>query len=202
VAGSVGDDPFDPDLPEPADRIGDQQLVADALTLVRRWRQLTKEPAAGAVWKQRERAEEERRLLEQARELLVRVKANNPRGTMFEANLGIVEVELGNYEAAIAILERALTGPAARFELHARLALARAYLAVGRGDAAAAEIERVVAVEPGNADRYYLEFAQQLLEAGERERAHAVLTATSALVEDGSPEQRWLREQLERIEAE
>ncbi len=154
VGTASADDPFDPSLPTPRERIGDlalassvTQRIAEATSLLG----LDGDPAAAArvaaaYPDPAERTAQGRRLLDAARDDLRALRQRNPGDPLFAFDLGFVEFHRGDAAAAIEPFEtHALAVPD---EAVTRYYLAECYERTGRADWARAEMLQAVTLQP------------------------------------------------------
>jgi len=113
----TGEDPFDPTLPDPRERIGDIELVNEAGANFMRWGEISTTYAT--AW---QRDQKGRHFLEKARTLALELRDRNPGDPTIPFLLGSIESELRNYDAAIPLLERAVRDRPFEPERRARLA--------------------------------------------------------------------------------
>jgi arylsulfatase A-like enzyme len=159
AAGGGDEDPFDPTLPPPKERIGDVALSMRARKLVQQARiWMGVEPSSAAVLaplteaQRQQKAAEGRKLLDEARALLAQVRAANPRDVDVDKIEGILLLTLGDFAGAIAPLERLVTLDAT--QTGSRFNLALCYAETGKADWAVREMTKVVSIEPSFAKGY------------------------------------------------
>jgi hypothetical protein len=130
VAGDPGEDPFAPDLPDPAEHTDEPALYARVDFLLQRvLRLFTSDPEYRAALSEEKRRTGER-WLRQARGVLLRLRAGDPGNPHVAVRLGTVESMLGNHTAALPLLEEAR--PQRPWDGRLRYHLALAYEAAGR----------------------------------------------------------------------
>jgi len=191
----AGEDPFDPTLPDPRERIGDIELANEASANFMRWGELSTRYAT--AW---QRDQKGRHLLEKARTLTLELRDRNPGDPTIPWLLGSVESELRNYDAAIPLLERAVRDRPFDFERRARLA--DTYANAHRVDNAIREMQKTIDFAPG------IPYYHQLL-IGYALRAHRIEDALRWMdryvgaMKPGSPEglyaAGWVAEQRQRM---
>ncbi len=161
-SAAIGGDPFDPTLPDPKDRIGDaatldeiEQLMAEAhivlgLDAALRTGRLPELPP-----EQKERGEA---LLAKARARVDALRAANPRDPTIDHLVAAIAIDLRDYAAAIAPLERAAALAPRNMQLRYNLAVA--YAKTGRPEWAQREMEKAIWLEPRSlaAHRWLLQF--------------------------------------------
>lgn len=174
AVGGLDDDPFDPALPEPKERIGDLVLAMKARELVQQGRTwMGFDPSSAALLEglsdaqRQQKAAEGRKLLLEARELVAQVRAANPRDTEIDKIEGFLLLTLADFKAAIEPLERLVTTDAT--EIGSRFNLALCYHETGRDDWAVREMMKVVSIEP-RFTKAYEWLAQHHAEKGELAR--------------------------------
>jgi arylsulfatase A-like enzyme len=150
-----GEDPFDPTLPDPRERIGDIELVNEAGANFRRWGELSTQYAT--AW---QRDQKGRHFLEKARELTLELKRRNPRDPTIPILLGAIEAELRNYDAAIPLLEQAVKSRP--FEHGRRARLADTYAKAQQPDAAIREMQKTIELAPDQAAYHQMLIAYAL----------------------------------------
>jgi tetratricopeptide (TPR) repeat protein len=162
-------DPFAPQLLNPADRIDDINKSLEAAEYFNRAKVIAAEKSAANAWEEGERKREERALLEKAKEILVGLKENNPRTSRFPVDIGTVEVALGNYAAAIPLLEQTVRDSPGSSQFRFNLALA--YGGVGRQEDAVREVRKAVDLANPASPQYFLWLALHHSRLGEFGRA-------------------------------
>jgi tetratricopeptide (TPR) repeat protein len=148
TAGSAEGDPFDPELPDPHDRIGDIRLVSVAERRLGRAAWLRPVSPVQFAEQDPQKLARGLRALERARQALLELRENNPEDPHVFVDLGTVESRLGNHSSAVPLLERAIEFYPARAAL--RFHLAVSYHATGRAEAARREMETARSLDPGN----------------------------------------------------
>ncbi len=199
LAGSPGDDPFAAELPDPRERIGDQEALDLATQALLAWGALVRDERDGAAWQKGERMEEAREALEAARRALEGVRAEYDGNPHVTGQLGSVENSLGNHAAALPLLETALRERP--FSLTLRFIRAESYYGVGRVEQAVREMETVVSTDA----RYwpaYRWLAGYYTGLEEFARAAHWIREELAAVEEGTPIHRETLERLAWVESE
>jgi arylsulfatase A-like enzyme len=199
IAGEHGDDPLDPALPDARERIGDLSLLSDAASKLDRYAALRRRPAATGEEARRARTQEERRLLLGARDVLARALARSPRSPYLVAQLGSVKTLLGDYEAAIPLLEEALRAQPVDASLHFDLAVALE--GAGRGEEAVRHAERAVALAPDQA-HYHQGLVEIQRRVGRSRSARASLERLATALGGRIAETPELRSWIERLRTE
>ena len=193
----AGEDPFDPTLPDPRERIGDIELINEAGANFRRWGELSVQYAT--AW---QRDQEGRHFLEKARTLALELQSRNPRDPTIPVMLGAIESELKNYDAAIPLLEQAVRD--LPFETERRARLADTYAKAQRLDDAIREMQRVIDLDPEQST-YNQMLIGYALEAGRFDEALRAMGRYVEAMTVESPEHRaatiWVSEQKKRIPA-
>ncbi len=153
VAGASAEDPFDASLPEPRERIGDLALSMRARELVQQGRvMMGLDPATAASFAalpeatRLQRQEQGRQKLQEARALVAKVRAANPRDGEIDKIEGFLLLTLGDFTAALEAFERLCTSEVA--EAGSRFNLALCYQQTGHEEWAVREMMKVVAIEP------------------------------------------------------
>jgi arylsulfatase A-like enzyme len=197
LVGCMGDDPFDPNLPDPVARMGDEKLALEAEKLINEGQALMHTRAKQTARQEQERIRQRRLKLQAAKKLLSEILANNPGDLWAIARLGFVENELGNVAAAIELMERAVRESPRNELVHS--ALAMAYERAGRLEDAAREMQVAISLSP--VYRWYYEWlVHYYTEKGEFGRACGWLEALSQALELGTPLQREAERRLEALE--
>lgn len=198
VAAAPGDRPFDPGLPDPRRRIGDEKRLERAINRFRRGQQLEQESARSAGTPQ-DREARARRAFESARAILEKLAPDNPDNPQIVFYLGVVRSALGDHAAAAALLERSVRLEPRSQTAHYDLALA--YAALGRDDEARREMQQSAWLDPSQPAPY--EWLASHHEArGEYGRAAWWLARLSERIEADGPSRRALDGRLERVRAE
>ena len=128
-------------LPDPKDRLGDQELIDQLVALVRDGSaQLAERSAAG------QRLGQE--TLAKARSVLEQLRAGNPDDPYIDTLLPTIQMGLGDYAAAAKVLERVVSANAQN--PMNRLNLGQAYFHSGHPDWAKREMEKAAAIDPSS----------------------------------------------------
>jgi len=98
---SVGCELFDPELPNPHDRIGDIRLISVAERRIGRAAWLRPIPPERFAEQDPQSLAQGLRALRRARQALLELRDNNPEDPHVFVNLGTVESRLGNHAAAV-----------------------------------------------------------------------------------------------------
>jgi arylsulfatase A-like enzyme/Flp pilus assembly protein TadD len=199
--GVVEGNPLDPALPDPRERIEEQRRFEQADEAWGRSRRLERRARRAGSEPQRERdlaAAREERLRAQA--LLSPYQAgDNPLILDLVGKLALAQ---GESDRAAAALERAIAVAPGVAATHYNLGLA--YRKLGRAEHARREFEAAYQLEPRQ-PRFSILVAEQLLDAGLRERARPWIERARALVPAGSrldPSLAALEEKLAAPESE
>jgi tetratricopeptide (TPR) repeat protein len=191
----TGEDPFDPTLPDPRERIGDIDLVNEAGANFMRWGEISTTYAT--AW---QRDQKGRRFLEKARTLALELRDRNPGDPTIPFLLGSVESELRNYDAAIPLLERAVRDRP--FEPERRARLADTYAKAHRLDDAIREMQKTLELVPGQ-PFYHQMLIGYALGAYRFEDALRWMDRYVGAMKPGSPEgldaASWVAEQKQRM---
>jgi len=143
VPRTEADDPFDPSLPDATLGLANLQLVGNAIATLDEARRLTVPDPGKTDAQNRERRHQALAELGSLREALEHELAANPRNRIVARHLAHCLVLLGEFSAAIPILEERLA--AVPLEAETRFLLALAYEGVGRRRAAREQVERAIA---------------------------------------------------------
>ncbi|MBW2578359.1 MAG: sulfatase-like hydrolase/transferase [Deltaproteobacteria bacterium] len=193
----TGEDPFDPTLPDPRDRIGDIELINEAGRNFRLWGELSTQYAT--AW---QRDQNGRHFLEKARALVLELRERNPRDPSIPMLLGAIESELRNYDAAIPLLEQAARE--SPLEPVQRARLADTYAKAQRPDDAIREMQKAIDLDPEQS-AYHQMLIGYALQAQRFDDALRSMDRYVGAMKDGSPEHRnatsWVAEQKRRIPA-
>jgi len=191
----TGEDPFDPTLPDPRERIGDIELVNEAETSFARWGEVSTRYAT--AW---QRDQKGRQFLEKARALTLELQERNPRDPTVPYLLGAIESELRNYEAAIPLLEQAARDRP--FDSVCRARLADTYAKVQRTDDAISEMQKALDLVPEQ-PAYHQILIGYSLDARRYVDALQWMDRYVGAMKAGSAEHRdaksWVSEQQQRI---
>jgi arylsulfatase A-like enzyme len=135
-AGSNADgSPFDAELPLPMDRVGDLAMKAEAVALI----------LEGSGHLRRGDRSSGEAAMTRARELLTALLAENSADPQATSSLGMLEMSLGRFDAALAPLElHALTVPT---DPRTHQSLAECYALTGKHDWSIAEMMKAVTVD-------------------------------------------------------
>ena len=169
LAGDASGDPFARDLPDPRDRAAGVGRGNRARELFHRWVARKAEPRAATAFENARRESEGRAWLEEARALFVEVIAESPGAAAARIDLASVELELGNAEAAVEILEDFTDSRWESSEIHFNLALAYEHL--GRSDDALRAARGAIDLASPVAPQYYQWLAMHHAGAGQFGRA-------------------------------
>jgi len=193
----TGEDPFDPALPDPRERLGDIEIINEAGANFDRWGELSTRYTT--AW-QRDR--DGRQFLEKARALILELRERNPRDPAIPFLLGAIESELRNYETAIPLLEQAARDRPFDSVRHARLA--DTYAKARRTDDAMAEMQRALDLVPDQ-PIYHQVLIGYSLDARRYDNALRLMDRYAEAMKAGSPEHRdalsWVAAQEQRIPA-
>lgn len=193
----TGEDPFDPTLPDPRERIGDIELINEAGLNFRRWSELSTRYAT--AW---QRDQNGRHFLEKARALMLELRDHNPRDPTIPLLLGAIESELRNYDAAIPLLEQAARERPFEPEHCARLA--DTYAKAQRPDDAIREMQKAIDLDPGQPTYHQMRIGYAL-QAHKFDDALRSMDRYIGAMKAGSPERRdatrWVAEQKRRMPA-
>ncbi|MBW2494567.1 MAG: sulfatase-like hydrolase/transferase [Deltaproteobacteria bacterium] len=191
----AGEDPFDPTLPDPRERIGDIELINEAGLNFRRWSELYTQYAT--AW---QRDQHGRHFLEKARSLALELRERNPRDPTLPMLLGAIESELRNYDAAIPLLEQAARERP--FEPEQRARLADTYARAQRPSDAMREMQRAIELD-AKQPAYHQMLIGYALQAREFDIALRAMDRYVGAMQVGSSEHRdatsWVAEQKQRI---
>ena len=163
TGGAADGDPDDPTLPDPKDRVGDL-AVADEIQVLMHAANEALGLGQGLRTGRRPEIPPERRargeaLLAQARARIEALREAHPRDPYIDHIDATIELDLGNYAAAVAPLERlAVATPR---NMPVRYNLAVAYAGSQKPDWARREMEKALFVEPRSlaAHRWLLQFS-------------------------------------------
>lgn len=181
-AANGGEDPLDASLPDPRQRVGDVAALDRSAELYREALRLESDLPETA-WQREEVRARARALRQQSRDLLRGIAEANPDDPMGLNRLGVAELELGNTEVAVPLLEKAARErptPLARFMLGV------GYLRMGRDEDGVREIEGAIELDPKQLN-YYWTLAVHHHEAGNDARAAELLETLAGLVRPGDP---------------
>jgi len=194
----AGEDPFDPALPDPRERIGDIEIINEAGANFDRWGALSNRYAT--AW-QRDR--DGRPFLEKARALVLELRERNPRDPTVPFLLGAIESELRNYKAAIPLLEQAARDRPFDSVRHARLA--DTYAKARRTDDAITAMQKAIDLVPEQ-PIYHQVLIGYSLDARKYDDALQSMDRYVEAMKAGSPERRdalsWVAAQEGRIPAD
>jgi hypothetical protein len=162
LAANVEGDPLDPTLPDPKDRIGDLSTWEEIDALMHAAHELLGKDVGLRTGRRPdltpEQIERARALLRQARDRNESIRAVHPRDPFLDQIASTIALDLGDYVAAVAPLERAV-GSQPR-NMPVRYNLAVAYAMTDKPAWARREMEKSIWVEPRSlaAHRWILQF--------------------------------------------
>ncbi len=154
AAAEAGGDPLgEPEeegLPDPKACIGDVEVRERVGTLMKEATELIGGDPETAATRTPESKPQRRRAagrkLAEARELVMGLRARNPRDPFVDWSLGTIETGLGRFDEAAAVYERIVAGAPRNASGHFNLA--NAYLRTGHVDWARREMEKAAWLEP------------------------------------------------------
>ncbi|MBL8840623.1 MAG: sulfatase-like hydrolase/transferase [Planctomycetes bacterium] len=162
---SPGGDPWDPELPDAKDRIGDLDLIDTAIARVRDGAALleidgAKRAGESAEWIA-QRREQGLKLMDEAKQLLLELRKRNPADPYIDVMLGSALMGLGQWGEAAVVLERVVAANPDNSANHYNLA--NAYLRSGKKSWGLREMEKSVHLDPRSvaAWRWLVEYSMK-----------------------------------------
>jgi arylsulfatase A-like enzyme len=195
VVGTVGGNPLDATLPDPREKLGEIEILAEATRYLTRWFEVKSK--ATTSW---QRDQEGRKFLETAKAIAMPLQESEaPDILLLRA---VIEYEFGNPSAAIPLLKQIVREAprAATF----RGKLAEAYWKAGRREDATREQRTAISLAPQQ-PVYYQALIQWHLDSGDIEQASRWMDRFSDAMKDATPEhleaKNWIAEQQRLIHA-